>query len=358
MNILMISYGEYEYDGRLRELHKVSKQLGKTILFSNGTTRESDGHILVNASSYLKFIKKVVKEGKKLDSVDVIFLDNRKSILPGLLLKKHFKNAKIILDCRELYLSKYVKHFAGKVGCLIEKRGLKKADAIICANEERAVFMKDYYKLNVKPLVFMNLRALSFSSTENEIGSKTKFADINKPGEIRIVSTAGCDVSRLTDVLVTNLPKVSSPCRLFLIGSSTEKDKKTINDICAKNNIHNVEIIEKLNQDDLKALIDYCHIGVVSYHQNDLNNKYCASGKIYEFIYEGLPVVTTTNPPLQHFCEQFNVGCSSDSFYDSINQLVQNYGAFKKRVLSFCNNNSIVDNNNNLFKQLIAMLTK
>ena len=133
MKILLISYGDFEYDGRLRELYKISKNLGEVFLISRGKEKIDTNHCILNCS-YYSFVKKTVNFGNKIEGIDVLFLDNRKSIIPGLKLKKHFKEAKIVLDCRELYLSKDVKHLSGKIGCLIEKRGIKAADVIICAS--------------------------------------------------------------------------------------------------------------------------------------------------------------------------------------------------------------------------------
>lgn len=346
-----MSYGDYDYDGRLRELHTIAMSLGRTRFISRGSEPHDPNHCIVN-DSYPRFIRAAVEKGKSFGEPDVLFLDNRKSILPGLILKRRFPNAKIILDCRELYLPKYVKHLAGKIGCVIERWGIRKADILICANEARASFMEEYYKLGKRPLVYENLRALAYSSPENEAASKEKFRKYDTPGEFRIISTSGCELSRMNDVLVENLPKVQSNCRLFLVGDSLPQDVSAIRGICEKNGIRNVEIIGKLNQDDLKALIGYCHIGIVNYHQKDLNNKYCASGKLYEFLFEGKPVVTTTNPPLADFCEKHHVGRCSDVFYDAINDVLADYAFYQKEAAAFALNNPVSANNSAILKEI------
>ena len=338
MRILFISYGNYEFDGRLRELFAVVSKLGETFLFSRGASPISRNHTIIN-KSYSKFIFSSIKYGKKIGDIDVLFLDNRKSIIPGLRLKKFYKNAKIILDCRELYLSKYVRNFTSKIGCYIEKKGIKKSDAIICANKERSSFMKKYYHLTRDPIVFENYRKLEFTSVEAMNASLEKFKSFNIDAEYRIVSTAGCDISRLTDILVKNMSNVVGKSRLFLVGNSTQKEIEIIEKICKENNIDNITILGSLKQDDLKALLSYCHIGIVSYHQKDFNNIYCASGKIFEFLEEKMPVVTTTNPPLKSFCDETNVGECSDVFYDAINKVISSYDYYKSNVESFCSNN-------------------
>ena len=54
-----------------------------------------------------------------------------------------------------------------------------------------------------------------------------------------------------------------------------------------------------------------------------MNNKYCASGKIFEFLYEGIPVVTTTNITLKTVCDEYNICLLYTSF--SIMLAVFNY---------------------------------
>lgn len=355
MKILFISYGNYDFDGRLRELFAVVSKLGETFLISRGTSPVSKNHIVIN-ESYTKFIFSSIKIGKKIGGVDILFLDNRKAIIPGLRLKRFYKGARIILDCRELYLSKYVKSITSKIGCMIEKKAIRKADIVVCANKERSAFMKDYYHLSHNPIVFENYRMLRYTSKETMANSLEKFKKYDVDGEKRIISTAGCDTSRLTDILVKNLPKIVGKSHLFLVGNSTQKEIETIEKICKENGVDNITILGGLKQDDLKALLSYCHIGIVSYHQKDFNNLYCASGKIFEFLEEGLPVVATTNPPLKSFCDETKVGECSDVFYDAINNIISLYDYYKSNVESFCLDNRYRKSADVFYKELLAYL--
>jgi hypothetical protein len=352
MNILLISYGDYNYDGRLRELIKVFSNFGELHIISRGSIPLNKNHVLIN-SNYISFIKKAISKGKQINSLDVIVCDNRKSIIPGLKIWKAFHNAKLVLDCRELYLSKYCKSIISKIGCFFEKKAIKKADVIIAANKERAIFMKEYYNLKDFPLVFENYRSLNYSEGLDFEKLKKRFSENIKDGEFRIISTSGCDISRTNDVLVRNLKRIKKPCRLFLVGSSSIKDIKCINKICKKNGISNVDIIDQLNQDELKYLIRQCHLGIVNYHQKDLNNKYCASGKIFEFLYEDIPVVTTTNPPLFDFVKRYCVGECDDNYADAINVVFDNYEQYKRNVLIYTNKHGVSENRNKFVEALL-----
>lgn len=357
-NILLISHGDYEYDGRLRELLKVANNIGNVFCITKGSKESSKNHRIYTGGNYLQFIIKAVNYGKKISSkIDILFLDNRKSIIPGIILSRILKPKIIILDCRELYIAKELKHLTGKIGCFVEKKGIEKANIIIAANSFRAEIMQEIYHLKEKPLVYENLRKLEYSSNEAHNKAAIKLNKYIKTDEIKIVSTSGCDTNRLNDILVKNIDKVNTQCRLFLVGDSDKASRRKIEEIINDKKLKNVEILGRLNQDELKFLIDNCHIGIVNYNQNDTNNKYCASGKLYEFIFEGIPVVTTTNPTLKPLCDINSVGCSDDMFYKGINKVISNYSFYRKKVNIFKNTESIEKNNDNLLKQLLERIS-
>lgn len=354
MKILLLSYGVYDYDGRLRELMRVFAGLGELFAFTQGAVPLNKGHVVYRGGGYLGFIREAVAYGRRLGGIDILVLDNRKAVIPGLLLRVFARPDMMIQDCRELYIPSEVKHFAGKAGCFFEKLGVHRADVLICANQDRARFMKDLYHLDREPLVYENLRQLKYSSDSARDAQAEKFAAYMHDGEIRIISTSGCSVSRTNDVLVRNLKRVPFPCRLFLVGENSQADRMAIEKIIQEEHLENVEILGKLNQDELKYLIGVSHIGVVNYHQKDQNNKFCASGKLFEFVYEGLPVVTTTNPPLMRLCDAYGIGASDDSYAGAINTVAADYPAYQARVKAFAEAHTVQANNDTLQRQLYA----
>ncbi|MDY3110350.1 MAG: glycosyltransferase, partial [Lachnospiraceae bacterium] len=197
---------------------------------------------------------------------------------------------------------------------------------------------------------------LEFSDSYNEAECEKKFKPYIKEDEIRILSTSGCIVSRTSDVLVQNIDRVEKKCRLILVGENTGKDRELIDKIIAEKGMKNVSILGKVNQDELKYLINNCHIGIVNYNQNDFNNKFCASGKLYEFIYEGIPVVTTTNPPLKNLCDKYNIGVSDDLYADGINKVMSNYDFYKDNATAFGKKNTVEQNNKQLERDILATI--
>ncbi len=343
MDILFISCGNMDYDGRLRELVKVCRKLGNVTLFSYGSEELFPGHHVYDSRmGYKDFITKTVKAAGKVKA-DIVFADNRRATIPALLINRK-KKAVLIQDCRELYDAKQFTELFNKIGCVAERHCAKKADILICANSFRADYMEKYWGTK-RPIVFENVRKLE--SDESKIDKAAALIDpYLEDDEIRIVSTYGCSIDRTNDVLVKNINKINGNIKVFLVGSSGKEDENIIRGIIKEEKAEDkVVILRQMDQTELKYLISHSHIGVVNYNQKDLNNKYCASGKMYEFLYEGLPVITTTNPPLKKMCDDFGVGEADDQYFDGINKIINNYKDYKAAVRDFIAGHDIGDGN-------------
>jgi hypothetical protein len=358
MNIFLVSYGNLEYNGRLRELINVFSEIGNLFYIARATVNaelySNLNNYIYEKDNYMEFICKTVEYAKTIKNkgIDIIVIDDRKAVVPGRI-AKHLLGAKIVIqDCRELYTIKDVHHLSGKIGCIIEKPAIKKADILICANPERADFMKEYYRLKEKPISYENIRKLEYSKDVDIPSIEKKYRDLVKPNEVRVLTTAGCRLERTNDILVKNMRHLSTGVRLIIVGEDAASDRKEIEKIIKESGIENITILGRLNQDELKYVTQKCHIGVVNYHQNDLNNKYCASGKLYEFLFEGLPIITTTNPPLKKLCEKYGIGIADDNYYRGIRTIIDDYAMYKKNVKYFIKDISVKSNNEKLVNQL------
>jgi len=358
MNILFVSYGVYEYDGRLRELIKIAKQIGNTTYITrihSKNSKQENSHVAINIRgllSYLKFIFKIMTVAYNLNNIDVLFIDNRKAVIPGLIVKI-FKNPRVtIQDVRELYLMNEVNYLTGKIGCFVEKYLIERADILICANEYRSKIMQKYYLLSEIPLVYKNIRKLEFDNDYSMKELESRFNAILKYDTFRIISTSGYDIKRTNDRLVLAMKDLGKKFELLLVGGGIKEDRKRITELIQKNKIENVHIIDKLGVNELKYLIQQCQVGVVNYSKKDTNNKFCASGKIYEFVFEGLPVITTENLPLVDLVKRHHIGVSSDNYYNGIITIYKDYLYYKENVLSFAKSIGVDINNQQLVKSI------
>lgn len=143
-----------------------------------------------------------------------------------------------------------------------------------------------------------------------------------------------------------------------MAGGNNPEEEETIRALSALDTKNEVTILGLLTHTELKYLISQSHIGIVNYGQADTNNKYCASGKLFEFLYEGIPVVTTSNPPLKRICEEQKIGVVDDQFADGINEVLRNYVFYKERVKAYTERVTVEDNNRELISEIENILGK
>jgi hypothetical protein len=201
--------------------------------------------------------------------------------------------------------------------------------------------MKKMYKSNKTPLVFDNIRQLKYSKEFDLNSVKHKYSELFLSDSFKIICTSGCSVSRTNDKLVMAMEKLGMDFELYLVGKSSKADVFTVKKIIENKNLLNVHILDQVNQNELKYLISKCDLGVVNYHQKDTNNLFCASGKLYEFILDNLPVVTTENPPLIDLCESFGIGLADNNYSNAIIEIKSKYEFYKTNVINYKNMTNI-----------------
>lgn len=357
MKILVLSYNDINKDGRLNEINRVMQKLGEVYIINVSSSKRFIPHPNIytfknkGILSYFLFVLYCVRQAQKLGPFDMVVADNRKGIIPAFLSKilSHIKYS--LYDAREFYIYKEMGTFSSKLGCLIEKLFVPRFQIITCANKYRSEGMQELYGLKYTPIVFENIRKLEYSdNSEKECADKFSYLFHDK-NFINIVTTSGEALIRRADVLVEALAKLGHKYRLFLIGYEDEEGHKKIEDICQKNNWHNIVRYKWLSKSQLKYILSHCDIGIVNYSFQNTNNKYCASGKLYEFIFENLPVVTTSNPPLR-LCEEKQIGVVDDNFYEGIMKVSKNYLFYKTNVAKLCRHIDIESNTNNVAKDI------
>ncbi|MBS6396196.1 MAG: hypothetical protein KH452_03435 [Clostridiales bacterium] len=355
MKILLISYDYFKYDGRVRELIKVAKELGEVTYITRGSDGEAPqetSHIVYPDRGYRHFIGFCCVQAKKLGKQDLIFIDNRKGILPGYLAKRLTGAAYVVQDCRELYDMKSAAGIPGKIGCIIEKIFTRHSDVVIAANTFRAQIMVKMFGLAKTPLNYENIRRLEYTDVDKRQQMEAECGEFFKEKKFRIISTAGCDMSRTTGMMLEAMKGLGEGCELLLIGESEEEDELIVRQTIQELGLTNVKIFPRMDQDHLKYFIENSQVGMVTYHQRDLNNKYCASGKIFEFLFEGKPVVTSTNPPLREFCGKYQVGIADDDYEDAVRTIYERYADWQENVEKFIRHVHVEKNNHRLAEKI------
>lgn len=338
MRNIIISYGLYENDGRLLSLEALFNNLGNVKVLAC-TTSKKEGLFQIGNEKYIslkmlfKFYLYVYKNRKIIKNSDLIVIDNYFVAPIGLIIKKIYPEKKIVQDVRELYLFSDLNSFKSKIFMYFEYLMMTKADIVLTANKHRLWIMKKIYQDISNMIVFENIRFLP--NKQNNKSVNDSYSLINNK-KFNLVSTGGISLNRNILGVLTSIKKLKIDYHLFLIGGGRKNDIDEVKKFIKENNLTNkITIIDKIPLNELSNFVSKCKIGIVHYPKTDMNNKYCSSGKIYEYLNEGLPIVTTDNIPLKDFCDSTKVGLSGIHFDQMIMEIYNNYDSFKLNVANF-----------------------
>lgn len=324
MKLICVSSTSPDADGRLKSLLKIlERQFVVSLVIPNFN------------SGFLNLLLFCLKNGIlnlfKNFNAEYILVNNRKGILIYLIIMGPvLLKAKILYDMREFYELKEHNSFKNKVGTLIERLFICVGPhAIIVANHERKRLLRAIYPKK-KIVVFENIRALSNQYTPFK--AENAFLECVQKEKINIISTDGVRDLRGLSEFVDSYVLGSEDVHFHICGSVSSND---LNEKLKK--LDNVTIYGKLSPSELCSLMDLMSIGLVTYSKLDRNNKYCASGKIYEFAFNRLPVCITNNPPLIKLVNKHGFGFKLSEYDKFDKNLKKNLQIYRTSAHKFSN---------------------
>lgn len=340
MRVLFISASDLDYDGRTRALIRALSghaELVAVTATAGDSHREGDNYYvhMRGIRDYPAYIRAVTGIARRAAPIDCIFADNRRATVPALKLRRLLAPELTIYDARELYLPGEVKGLSGRIGCRYEGKMIALADHVICCNRQRREIMEKEFRHRGDFLVFDNFRRLSYSGNADMGRLEAEYGGLFDTGSFRMISTAGSEAGRGAPELVRAAERLDFPWELYITGCRDDRDTDLLRAYTEKQGLSRVHIMPRLDQDRLKYVISRCDLGIAMYHKRNANNLYCSSGKIYEFIYEGLPVAMTDNPPLAEVAARYGVGSAKADIADAIKEVYSSYDVYKKHVEEF-----------------------
>lgn len=295
--------------------------------------------------NFLKLTKKAIRE---VEPELVLLHDNDCSVLVPFI-RKHFPETKIIYDSSELFIpmNGEAKHCRDKTESYMlylkqqltffrrkyEKKHLKDADVVLCANVERAQITQEYFGLRELPLVFDNIHRIDdeFDCEACEKKFSSYFAD----DAFNILFAGGIGAERHTYEYIRAVSRVKIPCRLIIAGSASETAVAQYEQLVQKLKMDNVFYVGMLTRAELRYCMQKSQGSVVVFDKNSYNTIYCASGKCYESLFEGVPILASENPPLKRLCQEEGLGVSNDDFAAGIETLQKDYAYYVKNVIQY-----------------------
>ncbi len=265
--------------------------------------------------------------------------DYYSAILAFILLISHY-SGKIVYDAHELMIpeeghkDKRLRFFYW-----FEKHIVKKVDLLICASEKRGEIMKEHYELASMPFVVPNISQLQVNDNDAEvqeilISLKDFFSD-SKP---TVVYAGVVASSRRIEGLLDAALSLADKCKLLIIGNGDALDN--LKEKASKHPELKCAFTGSIPYKCLGSILSRCNIGFLYYPIDSLNNRYCASNKIYEYASVELPMLANDNPTIKEEFVNNHIGISTSFYKQGLEQLLDSPEEYKRSCQLFTEKNS------------------
>lgn len=311
--ISMVLIGDVKFDGRVKkEIRSLAKNGFEVQLIMFGNYIEDDlnevceiivinrkkrNNAIINMLQMLMFNIKAYGLVKK-SAPSFVHCHDLNTLFTGFLSRKI---ANIIYDSHELFPEVQI-GLKKKIWTFIEKKLIKYADTIIVPEKNRAGIMREVYKPKAKFSIIENWpTAFEIKALANKNYFREKYNLHNN--EDIILYTGILMPDRGIDLVIKAISRLKN-CSFIVVGNG-KKDYvdsliDLVNSLGLKRRVFihpavpNSQIIELTHASDL---------GVAFYKNENLNNYYCASNKIFELIECGKYVITNNYPGLIELSE-------------------------------------------------------
>lgn len=361
--MIMYVYNDITTDARVQraanaladdfELTLISTQKGKSVIDKGYKNTLVGGYshgawgIIETLLASFRIIRK--------EQPDLVYChDYYSAILAYLLIKTNY-SGKIIYDAHELIIPEDG-HTNKRIAFFywFEKRVVKRVHLVICASEQRGVIMQNHYALPELPLVVPNISQLQVNDCDDDVktilDSLKSFFTIRK---LTVVYAGAVTGSRRLDKLIDAVVAASNQCKLLVVGSggALEVLKKKADSHPALSCFFTGTIPYKC----LGSVLSRCEIGYLYYPADTLNNKFCASNKVYEYASIGLPILANENPTIKQILNETAIGLAVDDIKQGLQRISCDCETYRRNCERFTANNKWEDVAQHLKKVVLAL---
>ncbi|WP_299714628.1 glycosyltransferase [uncultured Tenacibaculum sp.] len=324
INILKNNFKNLKIDFILFPDKEKTINLGERVTFHIINTKIRNIKFL-RPFTVIDFTLKAYKRIKKIKP-EIIHAQDSAIVIP-VLLYRIFSRKKFFLIYDDHELPNENESVFNKFFYRIEKRLMKKSDAIIFANEERQDYLREKYILKNNLYHFLNLPYSNLEEDKNSMPDNYKEllqkidTEINN-GITFIIHQGPMKVERGREKLAAFAKKLPEGNKLLLLGGSKEDFEKIKDEYKLNNNkflfVGNI---------DYKYLTFFWKRGkasVVMYLPTYINNRLCAPNRLYLSYFLQIPtIVNKDNIVLSTFIQQNNCGLTIEDYHDNPKSFLQ-----------------------------------
>jgi len=217
------------------------------------------------------------------------------TFISTLFLRKNSK-IKFIYDAHELFPEAQTEPIKRTIWNILERIIIKKADAIIVPEINRAKYLCRKYSLKKEPSVINNFP--NYTEVDSQIAKKQrrKLKLLNR----KIIIYQGIiGPARFIEKMLEALIFLPDEYVFLLIGISFKNYQQKIKKHAKQAGIaHRVIFYSNVEPKNMLQILAIGDVGLAFYGNATLNDYYCAPNKVFDYIMAGIPVVTNMTPSL------------------------------------------------------------
>lgn len=253
----------------------------------------------INQMRYARDAARLIAAGAG-DTVVCVALE---SLMAGVLAKRMRPNLRLIFDNNELHIESYGPGLKSLIWKPIYNYGIRRCDVIFHAEPNRmAHFKRNYPGADKEQRVLENFPFFKEHDTSHAPPST----------EIRVIYLGGFDEGRFTIEIIDAFASMPPSIRLDIVGSGRPEFVAQVAGHLESLNVKHVRILPAVSYVEIPKLLESYHIGVALYRNTNLNNYYCAPNKVYDYLMNGMPVITNRYPGLVSVIDANRVGVCID----------------------------------------------
>jgi len=359
-SLLMGLYGHIEYDGRVQRTLVALKQdfdISLFTLYENEKFGIEGINIIkwkpqvLSSVPYLRlwyfiylFLFRAIRK-----KPDIVYLHDYYLAIIVLILKV-VSSAKLIYDAHEIIIPMKDERIGArkKLFYQLEKRSIASFNLVIAANYQRGKIMQDHYKLQMLPLVILNIPNLSDRLISDISNLKSKYPQLNilDNSLFTFVYQGAITSIRKLEKIFSVIVEIPNS-QLVIIGGGEAEYIKLLNNYFLELGYDRVTFLGKIAPDDMYGIMQYCDFGIISYSMDDYNNLYCAPNKIYEYAAFGLPMITSNHTLFKEIFREYRIGVAVEVEQDNnVSEYFSSIMAIKKEEKSFLSFSRFLSDNN------------
>ncbi len=238
---------------------------------------------------------------------DLIHANDANTLVPGILLSK-LLDIPLVYDSHELWLHRNIRQdrwLAPYVERLIEKIGVKNADAIITVSPSIAHWLQEEYGLQDVPTLVRNVPKVSGTGSKGLLRERAGLS-----ADDRIISySGGITTSRGLEEAISALTLLDDSIHLVMMGYGETSFVKSLMECAREKGVgHRVHLVGPVEPDEVAGALADADVALVAIQPSVLSYRFALPNKLFEAIHGRVPVVATNLPDIAEILQDYSAG--------------------------------------------------